>query len=344
LTTARDVQRVSIYTVAKVAGVSYATVSRVFNNHPSVNADTRRRVLEAARELGYAPSLIARGLSKRTTAALGIIIPGISDPFFMPIAQSIEHAARHAGLATLLHDTGRSPETALAGADVLAQFRVSGVIVLGGSEKYDAEIAQRLKGIPTVVVLRQAANDFFPSVYLDHVHGARVATEHLLQLGRRRIAFVSGDSDSVAARDRLQGYQVALSEAGLNLNPALVCPGHFTLDGGAAATQQLLDLPTAQRPDAIFYASDAMALAGLHCLHQQGVRIPQEIAVVGFGNTAFAAISEPTLTTIDVARERMGYLAFDLLERSRQNPEVAIANVQVETTLIVRASTVQAGS
>ena len=330
---------ISIYTVAEAAGVSYATVSRVFNNRAGVNAETRKRVLAAAQKLGYAPSLIARGLSKRTTDVLGIIVPGIADPFFMPIAQSIEHAARKSGLATLLHDTGRSPEAALAGAEVLAQFRVSGVIILGGSEKHDEAMAQRLQGIPTVVALRQAHAALFPSVNLDHAHGARLAMTHLLQLGRRRIAFVSGDQESVAARDRLHGYETALAAAGIASDPTLIRPGHFTLEGGAAATDQLLQLPAAQRPDAIFYASDTMALAGLHRLHQAQVRIPDEIAVVGFGNIAFADISEPPLTTIDVARQRMGQLTFDLLEQSRANPELAIDDVQVEASLIVRAST-----
>ncbi len=330
---------VSIYTVAAAAGISYATVSRVFNNRAGVNPETRRRVLEAAARLGYVPNPIARGLSTKATAAIGIIVPGIADPFFMPIIQSIEEAARQLGLATLLRDTGRSTAAALASAHMLAQFHVSGVIILGGSEQRDEELAQQLKGTPTVVVLRQAKAAHFPAVYIDHAVGAQRATNHLVELGRRRIAFVGGDTDSVAALGRLAGYRAALAAAGLPESRLREEAGQFTLEGGAAATDRLLALPEDQRPDAIFYASDAMALAGLHRLHRAGLRVPGDIAIVGFGNIAFAAISEPPLTTVDVAREQMGALAVDLLQQCRVQPQQPPADIEVAPTLIVRSST-----
>lgn len=329
---------VSIYTVAAAAGISYATVSRVFNNRAGVNPETRRRVLEAAERLGYVPNPIARGLSTKATAAIGIIVPGIADPFFMPIIQSIEEAARQLGFATLLRDTGRSAEAALASAHMLAQFHVSGVIVLGGSEQQDEELARQLKDTPTVVVLRQARAAHFPAVYVDHAAGARSATTHLLQLGRRRVAYVGGDIGSVAALGRLAGYRAALAAAGLTAATTQEEVGQFTLEGGAAATDRLLALPPAQRPDAIFFASDAMALAGLHRLHQAGMRVPDDVAIVGFGNIAFAAISEPPLSTVDVAREQMGALAVDLLRQCQGRPQQPPADIEVATTLIVRGS------
>lgn len=330
-------KHVSIYTVAAAAAVSYATVSRVFNNHPEVNAETRQRVLDVAKQLGYVPNPLARGLSKKQTSAVGVIVPGIADPFFMPITQSIEEHARRLGYITLLRDTGRSVDAALEGVDVLAQFHVSGVIILGGSDERDSELATRLKGIPAVVVLRQAQAALFPAVYLDHSQGAQMVVAYLAGQGRRRIAFVGGDLNSVAARERLQGYHIGLAQAELAAEPAWIEPGYFTLSGGAAATQRLLTLPAAQRPDAIFYASDTMALAGLHELRQAGLRVPEEIAVVGYGNIEFAAISAPPLTTVEVSRERMGALAVELLQQLRnqaQRPE----DIQVEVSLVVRQS------
>lgn len=330
--------KVSIYTVAEVAGVSYGTVSRALNNRPDVNPLTRQRVLAVARELGYVPNPIARGLSTRTTMALGIIVPGLADPFFMPIAQGIEAIARESGYATFLRDTGRSAAATLEGATMFAHFRVSGVVILGGSQQMDEEINQRLEGIPTVLVLRPALNHLFPAVYFDHAAGARQVIDHLYTLQRQRIAFVCGDNDSVAAQARLAGYRDSLDYYELPLRNELIAQGGFTIDGGAAATEQLLSLPPAQRPDAIFYASDAMALAGLHRLQKAGVRIPDDIAVVGYGNIAFAAISTPSLTTIRVAKKQLGLLAVQLLQKMIDQPDGRPKDINVETELIIRGS------
>jgi len=330
--------KVSIYTVAEAAGVSYGTVSRALNNRPDVNPLTRQRVLEVAHQLGYVPNPIARGLSTKTTTALGIIVPGIADPFFMPIAQSIEQVARHSGYATLLCDTGRSATAALEGATTFAQFRVSGVILLGGSQQLDEEIAQRLEGIPTVIVLRQARDQLFPAVYFDHAAGAKLVVDHLFALQRRRIAFVGGDHDSVAAQARLAGYRATLQAYDLPLDQALIVHGGFTIEGGAAATEALLALPAAQRPDAIFYASDAMALAGLHQLQVAGLQIPTDIAVAGYGNIAFSAISTPPLTTVAVAKQQLGLLAVQLLQQMIAQGGEQPSDIEVATELIVRAS------
>ncbi|MEZ4865043.1 MAG: LacI family DNA-binding transcriptional regulator [Caldilineaceae bacterium] len=330
--------KVSIYTVAEAAGVSYGTVSRALNNRPDVNPATRQRVLETAQRLGYVPNPIARGLSTKATTAFGIIVPGLADPFFMPITQSIEQVARQLGYATLLRDTGRSAAAAVEGATVFAHFRVSGVIILGGSQQLDEALAQQLEGIPTVIVLRPALNQLLPAVYIDHAAGAKQVMEHLVATQRRRIAFVCGDNDSVAAHTRLQGYQAALQAHDLPLVEQWIVRGEFTIEGSAAATGQLLALPPAQRPDAIFYASDAMALAGLHRLHGAGVRIPNDIAVAGYGNIAFAAISEPPLTTVRVGKQQLGVRAVQMLQQMIARPTERPADVTVATELIVRAS------
>jgi DNA-binding LacI/PurR family transcriptional regulator len=331
--------KVSIYAVAEAAGVSYGTVSRVLNNRPDVSEGTRRRVLEVAKELGYVPSPIARSLSKNSTAALGIVVPGIADPFFMPIAQSIEAEARKMGLATLLHDTGRTAGAALEGALALAQFRVSGIIILGGGAQRDSEIAEALEGIPTVVVLRRSLNHRFPAVYLDNAKGARMVVEHLLEIGRRRIAFVRGDLDSVAGIDRLRGYREALANAGFAAEPTLVEQGLFTIEGSAEATVRLLQLPADKRPDAIFYASDAMALSGMHQLHEAGVRVPDDIAVAGYGNIEFAPIAHPPLTTVRVSKRLLGTYATELLKRVMEDSGARADDIEVEVDLMRRAST-----
>ena len=143
-----QVEPVTIYDVAREAGVSYGTVSRALNNRAGIHAETRARVLETARRLGYTPSPLARGLTTRSTAVLGIIVPGIADPFFMPVARAIDEVAQRLGHAVMLCDTGRSPDAAVAAATTLAQFRVAGVVILGGSHRLDARLAERLTGFP----------------------------------------------------------------------------------------------------------------------------------------------------------------------------------------------------
>jgi LacI family transcriptional regulator len=336
--TRKPTKKVSIYTVAEAAGVSYGTVSRALNNRPEVKPETRQRVLEVARQLGYVPDPIARGLSMRLTSAFGILIPGITDPFFMPIAQGIEQVAREIGYATLLHDTGRSSTAMLAGVTTFMHFRVSGVVILGGAQDLDEQIADHLDDIPTVVVLRAAKHGLFPAVYFDHAAGARAVVSHLLATGRRRIGFVAGTDNSVAAQERWQGYSEALVAAGYAVDPALIAQGHFTMEGGARGTKDLIARTPSHRPDAIFYASDTMALAGMHQLHQAGIRIPDDIAVAGYGNVSFAAISEPPLTTVGVAKGQLGQCAGQLLRQMLESPGQRPADVTLDTELIVRAS------
>jgi DNA-binding LacI/PurR family transcriptional regulator len=327
---------VSIYDVARAAGVSYATVSRALNGRSGVNPETRRRIAEAVERLGYVPNPIARGLSRRSTIALGIIVPGMADPFFMPVARGVEQVARDMGHATMLSDTGRMADAAVEAAAFFAQFRLAGVVILGGSDRLDREIAEKLAGIPTVVALRRARAGLFPAVFFDHAAGARLAVRHLHELGRRRVAFVAGDEVSVAGVERLRGFRDGMREADLSAD--LVVRGAFTIDGGMAATRELLRLPPERRPDAVFYASDSMALAGMRVLLDAGVRVPDDVAVVGYGDISFAAIAEPPLTTVRVHQEQIGMMAGRLLEQMVGGGPRS-ADVEVGIELVRRRST-----
>ena len=332
-------ETVSIYDVAREAGVSYGTVSRALNDRPGVSPETRQRVLDVASRLGYVPSPIARGLTTRSTAAWGIIVPGMADPFFMPIAQGIEQVARRIGYAAMLYDTGRSPTAVVEAVAAFTNFRVAGVVILGGSERRDEEVAQRLAGIPAVVAIRRSHAGTFPAVVFDHSEGSRLAVAHLAAQGRGRIAFVQGDTDSVAGQERSAGYVRGLREHGRPIAPELVARGRFTIEGAIEATDRLLDLPPAVRPDAIVYASDMMALSGLRRLRDAGISVPDDVAVVGYGDIEFAALSEPTLTTIRVPKEQIGLLAARLLEEMIAQPATRPADVGVTLELIGRGST-----
>ena len=298
---------------------------------------------KVAARLGFVPSPIARGLTTRSTAAWGIVVPGMADPFFMPIARGIEQVAQRLGYAAMLYDTGRSANAVVEAVTAFLNFRVAGVLILGGSERRDLEMAQRLDGIPAVVAIRRSHDGAFPAVYFDHGEGTGLAVDHLVAKGRQRIAFVQGDTESVAGQERHAGYLRGLREHNRPIEPELVARGRFTLEGAAEATAHLIGLPPLARPDAIIYASDMMALVGLRGLRDAGISVPDDVAVIGYGDIEFAALSEPPLTTIRVPKEQIGLLAARILEQMIDTPRVKPADVRVSLELIARGSTTVLG-
>ena len=218
-------QSLSIYDVAREAGVSSGTVSRALNDRPGVSQDTRRLVLEAVERLSYVASPLARGLARRSTAAIGIIVPGLSDPFFGPISEGIQAEARRMEHAVMLSNVGRATEETIRAVEEFLQYRVAGIAICGGSDRLDGQLSRVLRGVPTVLALRRARGGSFPSVYVNHVQGAREMVRHLVALGRRRIAFVALNDDSVASRDRLRGYREELRACGIGTDSDLILRG-----------------------------------------------------------------------------------------------------------------------
>jgi DNA-binding LacI/PurR family transcriptional regulator len=331
---------VSIYDVAREAGVSYGTVSRALNNRAGVSKATKAHVEKVALQMGFAPSLLARGLANRSSRAVGIIVPGMSDPFFMAITESVQGAAQAMGSTSMLSNTGRQAEAALSAASTFSQFRVAGVVILGGSDRLDSELADILRGVPTVVALRKSKGGVFPSVFVDHAGGARQVVKHLVDQGRRRIAYVGLADDSVAARERLKGYRAGLRSAGIEPVPELILRAGHTMEHGQAATQKLIDLGPRHAPDAIFYADDVMALAGESALRLAGLAVPGDIAIAGFGDVPYARFANPTLTTVSVHPHRVGKLAGQLLEESIANPGSSPKDVRLDVELVIRESTI----
>lgn len=323
----------SIYDVAREAGVSFGTVSRALNSRPGVSAETKEHVLEVARNLGYVPSPIARSLAAQRALAVGVAVPDLADPFFMPVAGAIQDVAQRHGHAVIVSHTGRARADALASMQAMSRYRLAGLVVLGGSDHADDELAEVLHDVPTVVAIRRSKR--FASVYFDHARGARRMVEHLVTTGRSRIAFVGLADDSVAARDRLRGFRAGLRDAGLTAT-AVARAGH-TLEHGVIGTDQVLAADV--RPDAISYATDALALAGLRRLQEAGIRVPDDIAVGGFGDIPYARVSSPSLTTIGVPHEAIGATAGSMLESLLSAPGTELDSFEFATELIAREST-----
>ncbi len=331
---------VTLEEVARLAGVSRATVSRVVNGSPRVSGEVRRSVETAVEKLGYVPNRAARSLVTRRSGSIAVVITEptgrlFSDPFFPRLLRGVSAAmsARDIQLVLLMPDTLADSRRT---ADYLVAGHVDGAILvsLHGDDPLPGRIIAAQ--IPTVVVGRPLRDGGVSYVDVDNRGGARTAVEHLIAGGRRVIASIGGPADMVAARDRLAGYRDAVTEAGLAADPGLEAVADFTQDGGAGAMEHLL----AVRPelDAVFAASDLMAAGAMAVLHAAGRRVPEDVAIVGYDDSPVAATARPPLTSVRQPIEEMGQEAARVLLELVDDADRAPRRVILTTELIRRAS------
>ncbi len=341
--------RSTIRDVARAANVSISTVSLVLNNKGNVSEATRQRVLEVAQALGYKPSRAARDLSLQRTGNVGFVLREDhftrSEPFYTYIFLGTEFEARLHNLYVLLTTIPRAYRKGEDTPRFLRERSIDGLLVAGKvSEDFLAEV-QTLE-VPVVLIDYEAVG--LPAVVIDNQGGARVAVEHLLQQGYRRIAFVGADLGHPSIAHRLEGYRIALVRAGLAFGPALVVvdpeagPTRVT---GQRLGARLLDLP--ERPTAVFCANDALALGLMDALTQAGLRVPDDMALVGFDDVQGAAQAPVPLTSVRVYKEQLGELAMrhlvELLEPAQARRPYARGQhtIVVPTELVVRASSMR---
>ncbi|MGE5591190.1 MAG: LacI family DNA-binding transcriptional regulator [Bacillota bacterium] len=285
----------TIADVARLAGVSTATVSRVINSQSIVAPATRERVLTAVRELGYQPNALAASLVRQRSHTLGVVLPDISNPFFPQVVRGLEDAAHASGYNVILCNSDLDTVKEIEYFEVLRQKRVDGLIYHSGTiTQAHLEAFRRLK-LPVVLAATHDPEGALPCVLVDNRRAAREAMEHLISLGHRRVAVVAG-SDPVSGESRLDGYRDALRRHGLRLEEGLTLHAEWNADEAYEATRALLrrqDLPTA-----IAAASDLMALGVMGALQDAGLRVPQDVSVIGFDNIRLAATIRPALTTM----------------------------------------------
>ena len=326
----------TIEDVARLANVSRQTVSRVLNAKGEISPATRARVEQVIAELDYRPNPMARSLITRTTYSLGLVMPDIGSPFFPEIARGAKDLAHGAGYQVLLVHTDEDPAQEVAALHQFRAQRVDGVMVVN-SRLSDVDLARALDGLRPVVLTNRSLPGGYGSVtWPGYREGGRLATEHLLQRGHRRIGYVDGLPPTRAGRDRLEGYRTALAAAGVSFDRTLVEVGAVSPRGGALAARALL----AQRdpPTAVFAYNDLMAFGVLRACHEAGCRVPEDVAVVGFGGTALAEVAVPSLTTIPVPLYEIGRAAAEALLAMLRGSEAPMQSVDIAPTLVVRES------
>ena len=322
-----------------------STVSRVFNGYGDVSAATRERVLAAARTLDYAPSAAARTLVRRRSQLLGVVLftgyehPDLGHPFFQEVLVGLKRGIGALGYDVLLFATEQpgsndgSPHSYVRRA---RHHHVDGVVLMG-VDRADPEVGKLLEAdIPIVAVDIDVAGPHAGYVASDNVGGARLAVRHLASLGHERIATIAGAQETKPGADRLLGYRAELHALGLAAREGYEQVGDFYSDSGEAAMRKLLALP--DPPTAVFAAADMMAIGAIHAAHSAGVRVPEDVAVIGFDDIEIAPLLRPALTTIRQDKIGLGLAAARAVVEQIENPDVTPPALTLPVELVVRAS------
>jgi LacI family transcriptional regulator len=301
----------TIREVAESAGVSYATVSHVINNTRLVSQGTRQRVLAAMEALNYRPNALARSLRQGKTNTLGLVLPDSANPFFAEISRSIEDEAFKRGYSVFLCNTELDTQRELFYVDVLSKKQVDGIIFVAAGDQADSLEFLVGRNMPVVMVDRDVPNVEVDAVLTDNQLGGYLATRHLLELGHKRIACISGPSSITPSAERMIGYRKALEQAGLPYDERLILRGDYHAQSGMEITHSILNMDP--RPTAVFALNDLMALGALRAAAEAGCIVPEELAVVGYDDLEIARFSNPPLTTIAHPKKEIGARALELL-------------------------------
>jgi LacI family transcriptional regulator len=330
---------ISIKDVARHAGVSVGTVSNVINRPASVSADTRARVRRVIDELGYVRSETARQLRAGRSRIVALLVLDMGNPFFVDLARGAERAARAAGLGVMVCNSGQDPAEEAEYLSLFAEQRVRGVLVTPADGTGANIAALRRRQIPYVLVDRVVAAEESCSVSVDDVHGGRLAAQHLLRSGHTGIVYISGPPSLAQCRDRREGVAGAMASAGLPAEAFTVLEvEQMTVESGRDAGSRLLGLDP--RPTAVFCVNDLVALGVLQAMFAAGVRVPEEISIVGYDDIEFAAAATVPLTSVRQPAFRLGQTAAELLieETGEEAAGHRHRGVVYQPELVVRSS------
>ena len=330
--------------VARLAGVDSSTVSRALNSRTvsSLRPETVAKVTAAAEQLGYRPNVLARSLRTQRTNTIGLLVPDVTNPFFPPIIRGIEDGLTPSGHVLLITNTDNESEREEQGLDSLVARQVDGMM-LATSHLDVATDADRLGGIPTVLVNRRDRTSQVPAVLPDDVTGVHLVVQHLHDLGHRRIALVSGPLDTSTGRDRRDTFVAACRELGIPAD-RIVHADRYDLPSGRRATEALLDM-AGDPPTAIFASNDLLAVGALTALRARGIHVPGDISLVGYNDMPLVDLLDPALTTVRIDQYLMGRRAAEVMLRlvearaAEDGDATRVDDVLIAPELVVRRST-----
>lgn len=337
---------VSIKEVAKLAGVSIATVSRTINNKDRVSPQTRERVRKAIEATGYSPNTLAQNFRRGRTNFIMVVLPFIGDPFFSGVVRGIHAVARQKGYSVLFSEARMNSISADEFTSLLVSRQADGMILLASMPSFGPEIlsARGDKPLPIVVGCEAIHPQMrhLPSVHIDNVAAAREATAYLIAHGHERIGFMAGEKTSLLTKDREAGYRAAMKAAKLAVHEGWIVEGRLTIEGAVKATRSLLN--HSAPPTAIFCANDEMAIGALHEIRAAGLRVPQDLSVIGFDDIRYAQFVDPPLTTVRQPAEEIGEKTMYRICRAIEDGVTLTAEPElVPHELVVRRSVARRG-
>ena len=322
--------RITINDVAKDAGVSIATVSRVINNKSSVNDEIRERVLKSINKLGYYPNAFAKNLAKNTSNSIGLILPDITNPYFPMVARGVEDAVHLQGYSLFISNTDNNPTLEKEYIEKMIRQQVAGIILISSSLDNQSVHELTKQDIPVVLCDRINKNLPFDTVTIDHYQAAREAVAKLIELGHRDICHLAGPKNVFSSEMRKKAYLDLMEEKNL---PAMVLHGDFNYESGFSLAKSLIKEKV---PSAIFASNDLIALGAMNALYEEGFRIPEDISIIGFDDILFAKISRPQLTTISTPAYQLGSSAVGLLFERIKGVRAEPINLILDYQLIQR--------
>jgi LacI family transcriptional regulator len=326
-------KEITIYDIAKGLGVSPTTVSRALNDHPAVNKKTKQRIFETAAEMGYRSNLFASNLRRQRTNTIGVIVPILNSNFQSSVMAGMEKVANEAGYNLIISQSMGTAQKEVANAKTMFNSRVDGLLVslANDTENIDHFEPFFKKGIPVLFYDRVAEHKQSTSVVIDNVQAAYKATTHLIEQGCRRIVHITGNLRINVYARRLKGYKYALIDHDLPFDERLVIICDLTEEAGVKAAEQILKMDP--RPDGVFVSNDFCAVNCMKALKQAGVRVPDDIAIVGFNNDPITRVVEPTLSTVNYPGYEMGEVAV----RSLINYLDAVSDISITNTVTLRS-------
>ncbi|WP_340388530.1 LacI family DNA-binding transcriptional regulator [Paenibacillus sp. FSL E2-0151] len=328
--------KATIYDIAREAGVSIATVSQVINGKGKISEKRRAEIMEIMERLHYQPSAIAAALTGKQTYTLGLLVPDISNPYFAELARAVEDRSRQLGYSVVICSTDNKDERVERYLNLLQQKRVDGMMIGTGVD--NAEILSPLlqQSIPVALIARHMPSLSVHTVTIDDILGGALAADHLLELGHTRVAVLSEPSKVSSSQERVRGFRETLIKAGHTLEPNQI--RESAADLSWAKKEALLLLGEKDHPTGLFCCNDIQAIGALQAAKELGLRVPEDVSIIGFDNTILASVTSPPLTTVAQPIEELGHRAVDLLIEELKDERKEPQKIVLKPELVIRES------